>query len=572
MAGVSPLPADLADRPRGPRSFDLFSAVAELRWRLLANSLRTIRGRLELVSRVFVGFSITMLALGGAVFMAPLAYLATAQNHPDYLAIALWLIFAFWQLYPILGSLASVPFEFSTLLRFPMTFSTFWWLAFFYGLVDPVCLVSLLWLAAMLLGIGVASPALLPGAALVLFGFALVNLFLSRAVYLWLERWLAQRKAREILGIVFLFVIVGVQFITPLALRIDKHREQAARSLTSIATVATFFPPGLASFSLQQFHGGDLLQGLYACAALGGYAALLVLVLNRRLRAQFLGENLSEAAAPVVVRSDGKLREGWDLRGLSGPIAAIFEKETRYLLRSGPVLFMFVMPIVILILFRLNPIMSGGGHGFASSAPDWAFPVGSAYSLLMLTNIVYNSFGGDGSGLQFFLIAPVPMRDVLFAKNLSHVTVLAINTVLVFVATTFLYRPPRPEIVFVTLAALLFAFPLNLAAGNLMSVYSPKRHDLATFGRQRASAATGFVGMFVQALVVGISFLVIFGAYRVGQVWLAGVAFILLSAGTSLVYWVILNKSAKAVMDRREVLVSEICRVSADSTASGRVS
>jgi hypothetical protein len=260
------------------------------------------------------------------------------------------------------------------------------------------------------------------------------------------------------------------------------------------------------------------------------------------------------------------------LRGLSGPIAAIFEKETRYLLRSGPVLFMFVMPIVILILFRLNPIMSGGGHGFASSAPDWAFPVGSAYSLLMLTNIVYNSFGGDGSGLQFFLIAPVPMRDVLFAKNLSHVTVLAINTVLVFVATTFLYRPPRPEIVFVTLAALLFAFPLNLAAGNLMSVYSPKRHDLATFGRQRASAATGFVGMFVQALVVGISFLVIFGAYRVGQVWLAGVAFILLSAGTSLVYWVILNKSAKAVMDRREVLVSEICRVSADSTASGRVS
>jgi ABC-2 type transport system permease protein len=572
MAGVSPLPASVAERPRGPKSFDLFSAVAELRWRLLVNSLRTIRGRLELVSRVFVGFSVTMLALGGAVFLVPLSYLATAQDHPDYLAIALWIIFAFWQLYPVLGSLASVPFEFATLLRFPMTFSTYWWLAFFYGLIEPVCLVSLLWLGAMLLGIGVASPALLPGAALALLGFAILNLLLSRAVYLWLERWLAQRKTREVLGLVFLFLIVGIQFITPVAMRLERHRAGARVSLTSIANIATFFPPGLASFSLQQFHAGDILPGLYACAALGAYSALLAVLLNRRLRAQFLGENLSEAAAPVVVRGGEKVREGWDLRGLSGPIAAIFEKETRYLLRSGPVLFMFVMPIVILVLFRLNPAASGASRGFLSHLSDWAFPVGCAYALLMLTNIVYNSFGGDGSGLQFFLIAPVPMRDVLLAKNISHTTVLAINIALVYIATSFLYSPPRADILLITLAALLFAFPLNLAAGNLMSVYSPKRHDLATFGRQRASAATGFVGMFVQIFVVGVSALVIFGAYHFGQVWLAGVAFLPLAAGTFLVYWIILNKSARAALDRREVLVAEICRVSADATASGRAS
>ena len=156
MAGVSPLPAGVAERPHGPKNFDLFSAVAELRWRMLVNSLRTVRGRLELVSRVVVGLSVTMLAVGGAAMMAPLAYFAVAEHHPEYLAIALWLIFGFWQLYPVLGSLASVPFEFATLLRFPMTFSTYWWLAFFYGLIEPVCLVSILWLLAMLGGIAVA--------------------------------------------------------------------------------------------------------------------------------------------------------------------------------------------------------------------------------------------------------------------------------------------------------------------------------------------------------------------------------------------------------------------------------
>ena len=70
MAGVSPLPAGVAERPHGPKNFDLFSAVAELRWRMLVNSLRTVRGRLELVSRVVVGLSVTMLAVGGAALMA----------------------------------------------------------------------------------------------------------------------------------------------------------------------------------------------------------------------------------------------------------------------------------------------------------------------------------------------------------------------------------------------------------------------------------------------------------------------------------------------------------------------
>jgi ABC-2 type transport system permease protein len=432
--------------------------------------------------------------------------------------------------------------------------------------------VSLLWLLAILLGIGVASPALLPGAALALLGYVLVNFFLSRAAYLWLERWLAQRKARELLGLVFLFLVVGVQFIAPVAMRLEKHQAGAFRSLTSIADVARYLPPGLASFSLQQFQQGKILEGLYLCAGLGVYAVLLVALVNRRLRAQFLGENLSEAVAPVAARTGEKLHVSWDLRGFSGPIAAIFEKETRYLLRSGPVLFTFVMPIVILVLFRLNPAVSGGGHGVLTNLPDWAFPVGSAYALLMLTNIVYNSFGSDGSGLQFFLIAPVPMRDVLFAKNISHTAVLVINTALVFAATSFLYSPPRLDIVFVTLAALLFALPLNLSAGNLMSVYSPKRYDLAAFGRQRATSATAFVGMLVQALVVGISFLVIFAAYHFGRLWIAGVAFFPLAVVAFLVYWVILNKAARAAMDRREELVAEICRVSADSTASGRAS
>jgi hypothetical protein len=43
------------------------TVVAELRWRLFVNSLRTFHGRLELVSRIFLGIFFVAGGVGGAV-------------------------------------------------------------------------------------------------------------------------------------------------------------------------------------------------------------------------------------------------------------------------------------------------------------------------------------------------------------------------------------------------------------------------------------------------------------------------------------------------------------------------
>ena len=52
-----------------------------------------------------------------------------------------------------------------------------------------------------------------------------------------------------------------------------------------------------------------------------------------------------------------------------------------------------IMPIFVLIVFRL-----GGGSTMRHSSllmrtPDMAFPVAAGYTLLLLTNLVYNNFG-----------------------------------------------------------------------------------------------------------------------------------------------------------------------------------
>ena len=50
--------------------------------------------------------------------------------------------------------------------------------------------------------------------------------------------------------------------------------------------------------------------------------------------------------------------------------------------------------------------------------------------MLVLTNLVYNSFGGDGGGIQFFYACPVSFRQIVLGKNLTHASILAANTAL----------------------------------------------------------------------------------------------------------------------------------------------
>ena len=105
---------------------------------------------------------------------------------------------------------------------------------------------------------------------------------------------------------------------------------------------------------------------------------------------------------------------------------------------------------------------------------DFFFPVGAGYCLLVMTNLVYNSFGGDGGGIQSFLMAPVPFRQIVFAKNLSHLTVLATEVSILLLGVSLIFEPPHAAFLALTFCWYLFAAPLNFGAGNLLSIYSPK--------------------------------------------------------------------------------------------------
>jgi len=105
---------------------------------------------------------------------------------------------------------------------------------------------------------------------------------------------------------------------------------------------------------------------------------------------------------------------------------------------------------------------------------------------------------------SFFYASPVSFREIVLAKNLTHASILAIETVLAWIAVSLLYRAPALEVSIAALAGLLFAAPVNFSAGNLLSLYSPKKLDFSSFGRQRASQLTVLISLGVQFVVVGV--------------------------------------------------------------------
>src|SRR5262249_34052869 len=190
----------------------------------------------------------------------------------------------------------------------------------------------------------------------------------------------------------------------------------------------------------------------------------------------------------------------------------------------------------------------------------YALPVGAAYCLLLLTNIVYNSFGADAGGFEFFLTSPVSFRQIAAAKNLAQLTVLAIDLFILWIGICLVYEPPKLQVIPVPSAWYLLAIPLNLAMGNLRSLYTPKPIDYATFGRQRPSETTILVSLLVQMGSVAIGVIAVFISRLYSNLWTATFGLLALAVPALTGYFVLLWRLDRIVMCRREVLATELCR------------
>lgn len=552
--------------PSGRLARRQYAALLAMRWRMVVNSVRSVQGAFEFGARgvAFIIYSIMGLSLGFGLGAG--AYEMVANSHAQHLAALFWTVFLVWQVLPVALASFQEQFDLSGLLRFPVSFGSFYLLNLVFGFVDVPAILGGICCIGIWVGVTLARPESAGWTALVLAVYGAFNILLARTVLAWVDRWLAKRRTREIVSAIFLLLMLSLQLLNPALHEQNRHSRgnrtnhpaepEATNELPTWAkpalTVIPWLPPGVAATGVTRASQQQSPIAVESLGVLGLYILATGAALGVRLRAEFRGERLSDAPA---ARKRSESDSEWLLDG-SGPIAAVLEKELRTIPRSMPLLFAMGAPLLtVLVISTVLRNSTGGGRPF-----ELAFPLCVCYALLGFTQMIFNNLGAEGTGIQLLFLSPTPVRTVLLAKNLMHGLLYSFVAFLAGVFAALRMGEPDITLVATTVAWVMFALPTNLAAGNLLSLTMPYRVNPGRLSRQRGSQASALVSTLIQAVVMGCGVAVFELCSYFQRRWLAPPCLLIL-AFVSFVVWARVLDSADSLANRnRDNLIAKLAK------------
>lgn len=389
MASLAQSEASGSVGPFGRMARRQYAALVAMRLRMVANNARSVQGAFEIGARGIgmIIYATMGIALGFGLGAG--AYSIVQSGKMQFLQALFWTVFLVWQVLPIALASFQEQFDLNGMLRFPVSFGSFYLLNLAFGLVDVPTILGGICSLGILTGVTLARPDLFKWTALTLAVYAAFNILLARTVLAWVDRWLAKRRTREVVSAIFLLLMLSLQLLNP-ALRNDTHFQRpnqvAAKSnqqkmikgmndwAKTAHTLEVWLPPGLASGVIADSSENRLDSLLMSMGALGLYIVITGGVLGIRLRAEFRGERLSEAPA-ARKRNESDVK--WLLDG-SGPVAAVMEKELRTIPRSMPLLFAMGAPLLTVLV--MSTLFRNGATGdgpfslrflYAFATPCW---------------------------------------------------------------------------------------------------------------------------------------------------------------------------------------------------------
>jgi ABC-2 type transport system permease protein len=106
----------------------------------------------------------------------------------------------------------------------------------------------------------------------------------------------------------------------------------------------------------------------------------------------------------------------------------------------------------------------------------------------------------------------------------------------------------------------LFALPINLAVGNILSITMPYRVNPGRISRQRGSQASTIISLLLQAGVLGMGAAVFQICYFAGMLWMAIPSFLLIAMVAVLVWLRILANSDDIAAQRKDMLLATLMK------------
>lgn len=526
-------------------------AVVELRARLLLRRLRGAGGMVELVARG-VTFALAIpAALLFAVGTGAASYRALAAGRGLVVDAAVaGLLFGVWQAWTAIGlSLADrEALDLRRFLVYPVSPARIWG----YGVVasaagDPFALFWSILLAGAFVGAALARPGpwlLALAAVLVLFVVATVLLM---ALLEELVARVARRRALRVLAIAGVYV--GIGFVAFGATGGSARLFGALRVLGRVRWI--FWPPALATEAVRRLYAGDVAGALPWTVALAALTALTAAA------AYALALRAARGGGEGGLGATASAQGGWPLDGLPGRVGPILEKEAKYLARHplSAVLALVVPGFAALVATRLAPAIPTDAGEVVRAVPLFGFAL---YAHVVTQVFWLNAFGWDRAGARLLFLAPIRPGDALVAKNAAAYGL----SLILFVASAAVAlavggAPPAWALLAAAVLHLALA-PWLLAAGNLVSIVSPRPMRL-TLQRGAALPATStLAGMAAISLASGL-----FAAPVPLALWLDAPAALIagwaaLGALGALAYRAALPAATRLLERRREALLAVV--------------
>jgi ABC-2 type transport system permease protein len=448
----------------------------------------------------------------------------------------------YWQVVPLLMAATGYALDLRKVVVYPIPHGQLFQIDLLLRLLTSLEMLILTTGAV----IGAAFNPALPKWGIIGFAaFAAFNIFVGSGVKELLARALARRRFRELIAFFFVLVCALPQVIIV--------TNSAERLIHWFGAINVPVAPWSAAAALVE--GTHPLLSLTVLAAWLGVAYLFGRTqFERTLR--FDAEAARASPAPAS-RGPGLLVRltQWPSAIFRDPLAALVEKELRFLSRAPRFRLVFVMGFSFGLLIWIPVILNNRG-GFA--ARNYLVVV-SGYALLLLGDVCFwNNFGFDRSAAQVYLAAPVRFQTVLVAKNMAALFFVLLEVVAIALACAII-RMPFSVVRFLEAVAVIAVLSLYLmGGGNLTSTYAPRASNPVKATKSGAATKSQLLLMFLYPVAAAPVAL----AYAARWSFRSEGAFFAVLAITGAIgfvfYRIALDSAVSAALQRREQFVTAL--------------
>lgn len=455
-------------------------------------------------------------------------------------------------------------FEPGRLLMYPISLRKLFALDFISETVNLQSIFAIPAIFAIGIGVGLGKGML--GWSLLASSFAAVfGLVLAKWLSISVGSMMQRRRSRTEGLIALLGIVIGLggAVIGQIAPTIFKYAE-SFRGLrwTPSGAFAVALTRGLTQ--------GGASNYFLSLLTLAAYTGILILVSFWIAQRAALGKGGRRRKFRAKRETKNESYTGWEIPGFSGELAAVIEKELRYVARNAQARLMVLMPLILIVLrvvntSRLQSDTAGSspvGSQILIYAEGLVATAGVLYVFLILTGISCNLFAFEEGGMRTLILSPVSRAKILVGKNVAVTFMALIFSIALLLVNELIFRDlTLRALLFAALSFVIFA-GLTAIIGNGLSIRFPKRMKFGK--RMNVSGATGLLLIPIIILLA----LPPLGATAAGFItesWLVEYATLALFAVLAIgAYFLLIGMQGEA-LQRREVEILEAIREPSDN-------